>query len=244
MVATSTAVGSGPGTAIEAPRSRIVTVDTSLVVDDIGDAVGKLREATTRAGGYVESAFIANDDAGSASFNARIPAERLDVFRATARRLGEVELDREEVEDVTAARADLEARVRNAHAQEQRLLRLLEERTGALADVIAAERELASVRETIERMEAQARVMTNDVDYARVRISLAEHEITLASDPFRAIGEAAEAGVGAAVNLVVGTLVVAAAAGPTVSILVAFAAMLFLAVRAVWRRRARTLATP
>jgi hypothetical protein len=51
-------------------------------------------------------------------------------------------------------------------------LRLLSERAGNLKDVVEMEREISSVREGIERMEAQQKSLDNKVQFATVQVEV------------------------------------------------------------------------
>jgi hypothetical protein len=76
--------------------------------------------------------------------------------------------------DITGQYVDLGARLSNARNSEQRLLRLLKERAGNLKDVVEMEREISSVRENIERMEAQQKDLNNKVQFATIHLELTE----------------------------------------------------------------------
>jgi hypothetical protein len=76
--------------------------------------------------------------------------------------------------DVTAQIVDVAARLSNARNTEKRLLVLLQRRTGALEDVLAAEREMARVREEIERFDAQRKSLDRRVTYATVNLVVME----------------------------------------------------------------------
>ena len=70
-------------------------------------------------------------------------------------------------EDVGEEYVDVQARVANAHRLEQRLIEVLATKTGKLSDILNVERELARVREEIERMEGRMRYLrtrTRDLD--------------------------------------------------------------------------------
>jgi hypothetical protein len=62
-------------------------------------------------------------------------------------------------QDVGEEYTDITARVANSHRLEGRLIDLLATRTGKLSDVLEIERELARVREEIERMEGRLRYL-------------------------------------------------------------------------------------
>ena len=65
-------------------------------------------------------------------------------------------------------------RTANARREEQRLVGLLSQRTGDLADVLAVERELARVRLEIERMEAETCATQQRVDLATIDLTVSE----------------------------------------------------------------------
>jgi hypothetical protein len=60
-------------------------------------------------------------------------------------------------DDVKEQIVDLDARLKNARTTEARLNELLRTRTGALADVLAAERGVAARAREIERLDAERR---------------------------------------------------------------------------------------
>lgn len=218
-------------------RFRIVHVDARLGVESVSQAVARTRRLAARHGGYVESGSARRDDGGSASLVLRIPAGRLEACRAELRRLGEVERESERVEDVTEQHADLDARLRNARTQEARLRELLTARTGSLSDVLAVEAELGRVRETIERHEAEQRVLDARVAYAEVAVSLEPRSIAFWQEPGASLASAAELGTSTAAAAVVGVAMAVLALGPTALVgLVAMLALVLLARLATRRR--------
>ena len=75
-------------------------------------------------------------------------------------------------EDVGEEFVDVAARAANGRKLEQRLIDILGTRTGKLSDVLAVERELARVREDIQRQEGRMR-------YLRTRASLSTLSVTV-----------------------------------------------------------------
>jgi hypothetical protein len=69
---------------------------------------------------------------------------------------------------------DVNARLKNARNTEARLIELLRKRTGDLSDVLAAEREVARVREEIERYDASRRHLADRVAYVHFNLRIAE----------------------------------------------------------------------
>jgi hypothetical protein len=104
----------------------------------------------------------------------RVPIARFDELLAEARGLGELRNERQEAEDVTDKYYDLDARLRNKKKQESRLLELLADRAAKLEDVVKVENETARVREEIERLEGQLRLLDNLSALATVTLQVQE----------------------------------------------------------------------
>ncbi|KYF89107.1 hypothetical protein BE17_51335, partial [Sorangium cellulosum] len=221
-----------------APRAMRITVETTVVVGAFDPAMQRLRTAVEEHGGYVSEARLRGGSDRSATLEARIPSARVGAFRAVVASVGEVVADAEKAEDVTEQRADIGARLRNARAQEKRLLDLLSDRTGSLADVVAVEKQLGSVRETIEQIEAQERLLEGQIAYATVKVSVVTRHEEQAVGAGGKIAAAARNGIENAGAFVVNVAVLLATAGPTLLLLAAIGALLYYALRGVVRRRA------
>jgi hypothetical protein len=219
-------------------RAMRITVETTIQVDAFEPAMQRLRTAVEEHGGYVSDARVYFGERRSAALEARVPSARVGAFRAAVAAIGEVVADAEKAEDVTEQRADIGARLRNARAQEKRLLDLLSDRTGSLADVVAVEKQLGGVRETIEQIEAQERLLEGQIAYATVKISVSARHGEEAAGAGGKIARAARKGIENAGAFAVGSVVLLATAGPTLLLLAAFGAALYYALRGVVRRRA------
>lgn len=238
------AQASSPGAPPASQRAMRITVETTVLVDAFDPALQRLRTAVEEHGGYVSDARVHGGPHHSASLEARIPSARVGAFRAVVASVGEVVADAEKAEDVTEQRADIGARLRNARAQEKRLLDLLSDRTGSLADVIAVEGQLASVRQTIEQIEAQERLLEGQIAYATVKLSITTRYETPAVGAGGRIARAARDGVENAGEFLVNAAVVVATAGPTLLLLAALGAAVYYALLAVLRRRAAARPRP
>lgn len=69
---------------------------------------------------------------------------------------------------------DVESRLKNKRIEEERLLKILEEKTGDLEQVVALERAISEVREQIERMEGRVRYLTEKVELTTITITARE----------------------------------------------------------------------
>jgi len=102
------------------------------------------------------------------------PRIDLDDLTDGLRPLGRVEFLNVGAEDVSEEFVDLTARTANARRMEERLLELLATRTGKLQDVLSVERELARVREEIERYEGRMRYLKTRASVSTLTIAVHE----------------------------------------------------------------------
>ena len=198
-------------------RERVVHIETAIVAPDLRAAVEAAREAAEAHGGHVErSALEARDE--RASLELRVPVEALDDVRAALAALGEVRWERESSEDVTLVHADLEARLRAARAEEERMLALLGDRTASLADVLAVERELARVRANVEQLDAERRALVDRVSLARVSLQLEAASTPYWETPAQTALSALSRGAAVAWVLLVSLVTVLAALAPALAL--------------------------
>jgi hypothetical protein len=155
--------------------------------------MAELRRIVQRAGGFVADASVQSgrSQVRSATLELKVPASRFDELTEGLRPLGRLQFVNVGAEDVSEEFVDLTARVTNARRLEDRLVELLRTRTGKLQDVLSVERELARVREEIERMEGRVRFLKASAQLSTLSVSLYEPAPLVASHPGRSvIGEA------------------------------------------------------
>jgi hypothetical protein len=163
-------------TADIAPTMVIRNGQASVEVDKLDPAIVKVRQLAAQLGGYIANSSMTGgrDQVRSATLELKIPAERFDQAINGLNTLGKVESVNATAEDVGEEYVDITARVTNAHRLEDRLVDLLATRTGKLQDVLSVERELARVREQIERYEGRLRYLKSRV--ATSTLSVTVHE--------------------------------------------------------------------
>lgn len=156
-----------PADAQRFPRSSVTasmvirTGQTSIEVDSLERAVSQVRLLAGRIGGYVANTTMqtGKGQLRSASLEVKIPADRFDDGLGGLAGLGKLESVNVNAEDVGEEFTDVTARMGNARRLEARLIDLLATRTGKLKDVLDVERELARVREEIDRYEGRLRYL-------------------------------------------------------------------------------------
>ncbi len=234
--ATSSSAAEASGAVVTGKRDRAITVSTTLTVREVEVSTKTLREAAERAGGYVADAHISGADASRISqLDLRVPATSLPAFLATVAAAGETVSYSERAEDVTEQRADVKARLGNARAQEKRILELMSTKASTLGETIEAEKELARIRENIERLDAQERAVDGSIALATVHVSLGMRSIDAWRTPGQSIGRAAAAGLRGAAACAVYLAMALVAVAPTLLPI----ALLAFAVVVVFRRRAQ-----
>jgi hypothetical protein len=148
-----------------------------LEVDSLDTAIERVRSLAKRVDGFVANTTVqgGKDQLRSASLEVKVPSERFDDALAGLSPIGKVESVNVNAQDVGEEYVDIAARVENAHRLENRLVDLLANRTGKLQDVLSVERELARVREEIERYEGRMRFLRSRVAMSTLTIAVHEH---------------------------------------------------------------------
>jgi hypothetical protein len=176
----------------------------TIRVDSVGLAIAAVRALAERLGGYVPNVAIQSGEQQTreATLTLRIPSARFDDALTGLQPIGKVEAVHVSSEDVGEEYFDIEVRLANGRRLEQRLLTLLEQRTGSLEDVLAVERELARVRQEIEQLEGRLRYLRNRVDMSTLAVTVHEPGPILANVGENVIVRALKQAVRNFVNLV------------------------------------------
>ena len=138
--------------------------------------------------GWYRHVNIAGGGSENQSLSAmvQVPSARLEEALGKFKALGTVIAESQNGEDVGNQIIDVDARLSNARNTERRLADLLQRRTGELEQVLAAEREIARVREEIERFVAQRKGLGDRVTYASLTLEVIEARqatVNLGRDP-------------------------------------------------------------
>ena len=168
-----------------APAMIIRTGTATIKVDSLEPAVARLRLLATSVGGYVGNTSMqtGSDQLRSATVEIKVPAPRWGQLVAGLKPIGTLESENENAEDVGEEFVDVQARVANAKRLEARLIELLANRTGKLTDALQVERELARVREEIERYEGRMRYLRTRAAISTMTVTVHEPLPVLGSHP-------------------------------------------------------------
>ena len=156
---------------------RNATVELEIVGFD--NAVQKITAFANEEHGYVATTDSEKQANGKlkGQIVVKVLPENLDRFLQRIRSLGELKNQTLGTEDVTKAYFDTDARLKNAHVMEQRLIDMLKTKTGKVSDLLQVEKELGRVREQIEKMQGELKYWDSQVQFATVAISLTEKDM-------------------------------------------------------------------
>jgi hypothetical protein len=203
----------GPAIARTA-RLRLRTADFDRVRGDVDRLMAELK-------GWYKEVSVSGSIQENRKLTAtlQVPSAQLDDALRRLKTLGTVDGEVLSGEDVGEQIVDVEARLSNARKTETRLLDLLQRRTGDVEQVLAAEREIARVREEIERFVARRKSLGDRVTYAALTLEVAESRqatVTLGPDPLGGrLRNAFVTGVGDAVDTAVGLTLFVIRVAPT-----------------------------
>jgi hypothetical protein len=220
--------------------TRIVrTASLRVSVRDFSAARESMDRIVRARGGFAASMTITSpkDSSRSLSADFAIPSEQYDATLQDFRLLGRVEEERQGSEEVSAQIEDLGIRLKNAREAEARLTSILRVGTGKVSDVLEVENGITSVREDIERMEAEQtrtnkRVVFSSIDLTLAEEFQAERNIRTSQLSLRMRNAFIEGYRGPA-DGVLDVLEVVLSRGPTLSL---WGLILFWPARWAWRR--------
>lgn len=162
--------------AVITPTMVIRNGTATIQVDSLELAISAVQKLAASMGGYIGNTTQTTgaNSVRSADLELKIPSAKYDATVGNLGPIGKIEAQTSTAEDVGEEFFDISARQANAHRLEERLITLLATRTGKLDDVLAVERELARVREEIERYEGRLRFLKSRVSTSTLVINLHE----------------------------------------------------------------------
>ena len=210
----------------------------TLTTGDFDNARAEMQRLVALHRGYIGQLETASPTGAARSLKAtlRVPADQLDAIVAGLKKLGRVEQESQTGEEVTQQYVDLVARLSNARNTEQRLIQVLRENTGRVSDILQVEKEIARVREEIERMEAQRKNLETQVSFATLEFRLSEEfkaQFQAPPSMARRLWNEFVEGCRSAFDSAFGLALFILGYGPS---LLLWFAILFFPIRFAWRR--------
>ncbi len=168
----SPAAGGTASEPLEPPTRKIVyTASVTLEAGDVVDAAKSVEEVASRLGGYVSWESISTGKKPRAVVTVKVPVEHYGEALEEIKSIGRLLSVSQKAEDVTDRYVDLQARLRNLKAEEQRLLDLLG-KARSISEIIQVEDRLRIVRTQIEYIEAMLKNLERRVDYATITVTI------------------------------------------------------------------------
>jgi len=160
-----------PAQLVQDARQIVKTGEVTLEVDNVANALGRVRAMAVELGGYVGGAQAGTLDQ-SATLTLRIPAARFDDALTRLHEIGsKVLIESTREEDVTAAVVDLQARLKNLQASEVQY-RVLVAKATKIEDILAVQSRLDDVQGQIEQLSAQLKQLSNQADLSTLTVTL------------------------------------------------------------------------
>jgi hypothetical protein len=172
---------------------------------DVTDAKKALADANliiARHNGYVESENISEDpNLGYENMNVwisvRIPSEKLDTAIDAFSKLGKEVSRTMTTQNITERYVDNESRIKNLKAREESL-RSLMSKAANIKDLLEIDREITSVRTTLDSLEGMKKSWDSQVSYSMIELQLIQAKpdytffdkiVNGIADSLRSIGE-------------------------------------------------------
>lgn len=183
----------------------------NIEIENFDESEKNIMDETGRQNGYITNSSSSVNTSGKKQgvIEARIPSQNFDTFISNISISGKVMSLNVTGNDITEEYIDIEARHKTQKALEERLIKLLEEKTANLTDVVEVEQKLADVRAQTESMEGRMRYLKNQLDFSTLSISLFEPSLLQTSSGggfFYEISEAFKEGLNGFTDVLTGLI--------------------------------------
>jgi archaellum component FlaC len=167
----------------------VKTAELSLRLESIDKAMVQLRQIVQSQQGdiynFQDDRLPENGRNHQATLMLKVPSIALENTLAEIAKLGRVESQGIKSDDVSQQLVDTDARLKNLRQQED-LTRKIMDRSGSVKDILTVSKELAAIREQIERLDATVKNLRQQVAYSTINLKLEEAQSTLPiGDAFR-----------------------------------------------------------
>ncbi|NLY39969.1 MAG: DUF4349 domain-containing protein, partial [Firmicutes bacterium] len=223
----------------------IRTGSLRLTVGDTRETIKKVKEIIDSVGGVISGSQLYEFKEGyfKADLTLRVPVNHFEAVLEQLQELGTNAHVQYGEEDVTMQYLDLEARLENLKAQEERLREILAMAT-TVEEILEVESELGRVRGDIESLISRFNYLKDQVSFSTIHLHLSEEVITaqtISQAPFANLGGRIKEAFVRSINFVssalAGLIVVLAALLPVLIPLAAIAFVIWFIVSRLARRR-------
>jgi hypothetical protein len=185
----------------------------SIEVDNYDETEAKIKGIVNNFSGYLTNSTSKLDASGKkqGSITIRVASDKFDAMIADLSKTGKVMNQNISGKDVTEEYMDADARLKTQRELESRLLKLLEEKTARLTDVVEVEQKLANVRENIEKTEGRMRYLKDQASFSTLTVSVYEPSLLNTSTGggfFYELGQAVKKGLSGFTSVLAGIITV------------------------------------
>jgi hypothetical protein len=152
---------------------RIIMVSTlSVTVRDVSAAFEDAGAIAAAAGGFVASSSFGHQDGqDTATVTLRVPGHAYADALARLRKLGDVEKEDSNTNDVTEQYTDLQSRLRSLQAALQQYLQFLA-RAGNIGEVLQVQDRINQTQAEIEQVQGRVNMLEHQTDLATITVHL------------------------------------------------------------------------
>jgi len=155
-------------------RKVIKTAELEVEVKGIDDAQERIIALVDQVNGFIESMTVTNyGTSRQAEITARVPSDHFRQVYEGVKELGDVSRDHIGGQDVTQEYMDLERRITNLQAQEDRVREMFND-AKTVEDLLKVEQRLTEVRGQIESLQGRLRYLKDQVGFSTLTITLHE----------------------------------------------------------------------
>ena len=217
----------------------------SMEVDSYDDTEAKIKNIVNNFNGYLTNSTSKLDANGKkqGSITIRVVSDKFDAMVAEISKAGKVMNQNISGKDVTEEYIDAEARLKTQRELEDRLLKILAEKTARLTDLVEVEQKLANVRENIEKTEGRMRFLRDQAAYSTLTVSIYEPSLLNTSTGggfFYELGQAVKKGLSGFTSVLAGIITVFIALLPL--LIIAFLIVYFTVKYLKKRKKAKVQA--
>jgi hypothetical protein len=154
------------------------TAAIQLITEEFARAEAEVKKLVKQAGGYVANSEITASPGSikTGIWKARIPVKEFDSFREAVLKLGEVEKNTVDSQDLTEEYYDLESTIKNRQAEEEALRKLMDKASDKLESFFAIRRELNQVHEDIDRKLGRLKLLADLTDMTSVSLTIRQKQ--------------------------------------------------------------------
>jgi hypothetical protein len=211
------------------------SAELSVVTREFARSRSSLEEILERHRGYVSKLRMVGQPSGSVlSATLRVPTSEYRSALTELKGIAQLEHEEEAADEIVQQRSEIEARLVNAQNEEQRLQRIMEDRSEKAYDPTALQRQVALLHSEIERIQTERYAAGSRVSFANVSFSLREERSTPAETIGAKLRNAAAGGLSDALESLSTIVMILAGRGPLLAL---WAVLLYFPARFLWRRR-------